>query len=240
VQSRWETVAGIRGHALVGGAGRPLVLVHGLAVSSRYFVPLARRLALRHSVLAPDLPGYGRSATPPQALAIAPLAAALVEWLEIVGIAKAPLVGNSVGCQIAVEAAIAFPTRVERLVLIGPTMDPGAPTRWAQLRRLARDVPREPLGLNLAELRDYVRMGPRRILATARYALDDPLRAKLPRVTQPVLVLRGEDDRIVSQQWTEEVAGLLPHARIAVVPGAAHAAHWAAAAEVAGLIEEFE
>jgi predicted TIM-barrel fold metal-dependent hydrolase len=77
VEQRFETVAGIRGHARVGGTGPPIVLVHGLAVSSLYFVPLARRLTRRYAVLAPDLPGYGRSATPPRPLGIAELADAL-------------------------------------------------------------------------------------------------------------------------------------------------------------------
>lgn len=224
----------------VAGEGRPIVLVHGLAVSSRYFVPLARRLALRQRAVAPDLPGYGRSATPIRALDIPRLASALLEWMDVERIAIATVVGNSVGCQVAVELAAESPHRVERLVLIGPTMDPAAPTMRAQLMRLMRDVVREPIGLNLAELRDYVRMGPRRILATARYALDDPFASKLSRVAQPALVVRGERDAIVSQAWAAEVAARLPSGRLAVVTGAPHAAHWAAADSVALLIEEFQ
>jgi pimeloyl-ACP methyl ester carboxylesterase len=216
------------------------VLVHGLAVSSRYFVPLARRLAGRRSVLAPDLPGHGRSGTPPRALGIAGLADALLEWLDLAGIERAPLVANSLGCQVAVELAVRAPERVERLVLVGPTMDPSAPTIAAQALRLARDVPREPLGLNLAEARDYLRTGPRRILATARAALDDPFAEKLPRVRAPALVVRGGRDPIVSQAWAERVTELLPHARLAVVAGEPHAVHWSAPDAVARLVEEGE
>jgi 2-hydroxy-6-oxonona-2,4-dienedioate hydrolase len=237
---RWETVAGIRGHARLAGAGRSIVLVHGLAVSSRYFVPLAKRLARNHEVLAPDLPGYGRSATPPRPLDVPELAQALRAWLDLAGIRVATVLGNSVGCQIAVELALQSPSRVTALVLVGPTMDPGAPTIRGQLGRLVRDAIREPLGLNLAEGRDYLRMGPFRILATARFALADPFQAKLRGVTQPALVIRGERDQIVSQEWAERVAELLPDGRFAVVAGAPHAAHWAAADDVARLVEEFQ
>src|SRR5205814_6464226 len=92
--SRWERVSGVRGHALVGGSGGPIVLVHGLAVSSRYFVPLAERLVVRRRVLAPDLPGYGRSGSPPRALGIEELAKALTEWLDLVGLDRAPPVAT--------------------------------------------------------------------------------------------------------------------------------------------------
>jgi pimeloyl-ACP methyl ester carboxylesterase len=239
MEQRFETVAGIRGHALVGGGGPPVVLVHGLAVSSRYFVPLARRLALRRAVLAPDLPGYGRSATPSRPLGIGELADALREWLDLTGIESAPLVANSMGCQIAVDLAVRAPERVRRLVLVGPALDPTAPTIAAQWRRLVRDAAREPVGLNVAEARDYLRMGPRRILATARLALADDFALKLERVRQPALVIRGEHDQIVSQAWAERVAARLPAGRLVVVRGSPHATHWAHASEVARLVEEF-
>jgi 2-hydroxy-6-oxonona-2,4-dienedioate hydrolase len=238
---RWETVAGIPGHARLDGEGPPIVLVHGLAVSSRYFVPLGKRLARSFRVLAPDLPGYGRSATPPRPLDIPELAQALREWLDLAGIESAIVLGNSLGCQIAIELALQSPLRVGSLVLVGPTMDPGAPTIRGQFGRLVRDAVREPLSLNLVEARDYVRMGPLRILSTARFALADPVEAKLPRIAQPALVIRGERDPIVSQEWAERVAELLPDRRsVAVVVGAPHAAHWAAAEDVARLVEEFQ
>jgi pimeloyl-ACP methyl ester carboxylesterase len=216
-----------------------VVLVHGLGVSSRYFVPLARRLEARNAVLAPDLPGHGRSATPPRALDIPPLADALGEWLDVAGMPAATLVGNSLGCQIAVDLAVRAPARVLRLVLVGPSMDPGAPSLARQAVRLGQDALREPIGLVLSATRDYLRMGPRRVLATARFGLADPLVGKLDRVGQPALVLRGGRDPIVSQGWAEEVARRLPGGRLVVLPRAPHAAHWDEPGAVARLVEEF-
>jgi pimeloyl-ACP methyl ester carboxylesterase len=233
-------VAGIRGFARCGGRGRPVVLVHGLAVSSLYFVPLARRLELSHTVLAPDLPGYGRSATPSEPLDVAGLCAALLEWLDLAELACPWVIANSLGCQVAVELAVSAPERVAGLVLVGPTMDPSAPSPAEQFRRLVRDIVREPWRLNVAQSRDYLRMGPRRILTTARYALEDPLQSKLPDVRQPSLVIRGGRDAIVSQAWAEHVAAALPRGSLLVIEGAAHAAHWSAADEVARVVEEFE
>jgi pimeloyl-ACP methyl ester carboxylesterase len=236
---RRATIAGIPGYARIEGSGPPLVLVHGLAVSSRYFAPLIRALARTRTVVAPDLPGYGRSATPPRPLDIPELADALDAWLELTGVAPVPLVANSVGCQVAVDLALRRPERVTRLVLMGPTMDPSAPTILRQAVRLALDTLREPPGLWLAETIDYLRMGPRRTIATARLALADPFAEKASRLPHPALVVRSGRDAIVSQEWAQRVARLLPDGRLAVIPGEPHAAHWSAAEEVARVVEEF-
>jgi pimeloyl-ACP methyl ester carboxylesterase len=237
--ARRARIAGIPGYACIDGSGPPVVLVHGLAVSSRYFAPLIRELARTRTVVAPDLPGYGRSATPPRPLDIPELADALDEWLDLTGVAPAPLVANSVGCQVAVDLALRRPERITRLVLLGPTMDPSAPSVVRQAARLALDTFREPPGLWLAETIDYLRMGPCRTVATARLALADPFADKASRVPHPTLVVRAGRDAIVSQAWAERVTRLLPDGRLTVVAGEPHAAHFTAAAEVARIVEEF-
>jgi 2-hydroxy-6-oxonona-2,4-dienedioate hydrolase len=237
--ARRATIAGIPGYARTAGSGPPVVLVHGLAVSSRYFAPLIRELARTRTVLSPDLPGYGRSATPSRPLDIPELADALDEWIDLADVAPAPLVANSLGCQVAVDLAVRRPGRVSRLVLLGPTMDPGAPTILRQALRLAHDTLREPPGLWVAETIDYLRMGPRRAVATGRYALADPFTEKASRLPHPALVVHSGRDAIVSQAWAERVTRLLPDGRLRVIPGEPHAAHWSAAAEVARIVEEF-
>jgi 2-hydroxy-6-oxonona-2,4-dienedioate hydrolase len=125
----------------------PVILVHGLVISSRYMVPLARRLAPDFQVYAPDLPGFGNSAKPPFTLTLSELADALAEWMTAAGLTRAALVGNSVGCQILAEFALRHPTRADRLVLIGPTVDPAARTARQQLARTFLNSRREPRSL---------------------------------------------------------------------------------------------
>src|SRR5215217_659764 len=76
VESRWIRVGDWDLHARVSvdpvPAGRlPVVLLHGLVVSSRYMVPTAEQLASHHSAYALDLPGFGKSAKPRHVLTIA-------------------------------------------------------------------------------------------------------------------------------------------------------------------------
>ena len=159
--------------------------------------------------------------------------------MDAAGLTRAVLVANSVGCQVAVDLAVADPGRVERLVLVGPTFDPWARSVLVQAGRWLKDVPREPLSLVPVVLRDYVDCGTRRLVATFSHALNDPIAEKLPDVTQPTLVVRGARDPIVLERWTAEAVRRLPHGRLAVVPGAAHDTHYSHAPELARLVLDF-
>ncbi|MDQ4028203.1 MAG: alpha/beta hydrolase, partial [Actinomycetota bacterium] len=152
-------------HARVATGGRvPVVLVHGLAVSSRYMVPLVQVLAPDFDVYAPDLPGSGRSTKPREAIDLSSLARCLEAFLDAAGLHHAVFVGNSFGCQVLAELALRAPVKVLGLVLQGPTIDPHARSWSRQVVRWVADGPREPQGirLGLTLLRDYLDCGPRR------------------------------------------------------------------------------
>jgi 2-hydroxy-6-oxonona-2,4-dienedioate hydrolase len=159
--------------------------------------------------------------------------------MERVGLERAALVGNSMGCQIIADLAVRHPERVERAVLQGPTMDPRARTIPRLVGRFLLDAPREPLSLLPIELLDYLSAGTRRAWRTLRYALEDRIEEKLPRMGVPTLVVRGSRDPIAPQRWAEEATRLLPKGRLAVIPGAAHTANYGWAAEFARTVHEF-
>ena len=107
-------------------AAPPLLLLHGLLVTSHSFVRLIPELAGDRRVLAPDLPGCGDSDRPPPVLCAdySPRwqAAALLELLDRLELAQVDLVGHSWGGAIAVCLADAAPERVRRLALVDPTL----------------------------------------------------------------------------------------------------------------------
>ena len=241
----WTSVDGKRWYARVSGGRerRPVVLVHGFGVSGAYFVPLAERLATRFDIYAPDLPGHGRSHTPPAPLDIAGLANELRRWLHAMGLERVSLIGHSMGCQVAVELAARSPGLVDRLVLIGPTLDREARSLRRTLPRFVAGALRERpsrglFSLGLLIVKDYARMGPR-LLDELRAMFAYAIEGSLPRVTAPVLFLRGEKDRVVPQRWLEELAALAPGSSAVVVPGAAHAVHYSHPDAVARAIEGF-
>ena len=201
-----------------------LVLVHGLGVSPRYFEPLQAQLP---DAEAPDL----RPLTTLPALADALRA--------VVGSRPTALLGNSFGCQVVAELAVRHPELVERVVFVGPTVDRHRRSWTSQLGRLAVDAVREPPRLVALAVRDYFETGPIRTLRMAREALRDPLERKLESFAAPLLVVRGERDALCPQDWAAEIARLARRGRLTVVKGAAHAAHYSHAPELAALVRAF-
>jgi 2-hydroxy-6-oxonona-2,4-dienedioate hydrolase len=221
----WTHVNGVRMFARTGISALPrssspvVVLVHGQVISSLYMVPTARFLADEFPVYAPDLPGFGWSGKPQRVLDVPELADALAAWMNAIGLSRAALVANSLGCQIVVDLAARQPELVDALVLAAPTIDPKARNAPAQIVRWLRDWPYERPSLSLAHLRDFVLAGLPRSLQTFRNTLADRIEEKLPRVQAPTLVVRGSRDPIVPQGWAEEVTRLLPRGRLVVIPG---------------------
>jgi len=121
VADRWTTVAGVRLHYLAAGdSDPPVLLLHGGGVDAAGFSFHAAipALAACCRVLAPDWPGYGGSASPPTAWALAEHVALLGGLLDALGLARASLVGLSLGGGAALGFALQAPERVERLVLV--------------------------------------------------------------------------------------------------------------------------
>ncbi|WP_077800853.1 alpha/beta fold hydrolase [Streptomyces sp. JHA26] len=225
-------------------AGAPtVVLVHGLGLSGRYFVPLARRLAARGlTVLVPDLPGNARSRTVVRRMPdVVRAADVLARWHRQCVPGPGLLVANSVGCQVVAALAARHPALADRLVLLGPALTPGVPVR-RQGGRLLADAFREPLSLLGVAAADYLLTGPLRVVASLRHALRDAATAfegHLAHVVVPTLVVRGAGDPLASAAWTRRVARLVADGHATEVPGAAHAAHYSAPEAVAELIETF-
>jgi pimeloyl-ACP methyl ester carboxylesterase len=217
----------------------PLILVHGLGVSSRYMMPTAARLAPHRMVYAPDLPGFGRSGRPSRALNLSELSDVLARWLELLGIERAVLIANSIGCQIIVDLALRRPEMVERLVLVSPTVDRAARTVFRSFLRLLLDVPRERLSLGFIAALDYLRAGLGRTAQTFGYAIQDEIELRLPGVRQPALVVRGEHDPVVPQKWAEEVTEGLPIGQLVVIKGASHAVNHHSPEELSRVVLDF-
>jgi len=105
----------------VVGAGPPVVLLHGLAGSHRFWRPVARRLASRNRVIVPDLLGFGASPRPPGGYGPDDHAAAVAECALRAGLSGPALVaGHSAGAVIALRLALLRPDLVAAVVCFGP------------------------------------------------------------------------------------------------------------------------
>ena len=102
----------------VGGSGPPIVLIHGYAESSRMWKPLARELAPRFTVIAPDLPGFGQSSIPKTGLEMKTAAERLHAAINALGYTKVRVVGHDIGLMVAYAYAAMYPQDVEKLALM--------------------------------------------------------------------------------------------------------------------------
>jgi pimeloyl-ACP methyl ester carboxylesterase len=218
--------------------GVPVILIHGLVISSLYMMPLACALRRRQAVFAIDLPGFGRSSGCRDALSIPDLAAAVVEWLAVMQIPRCHLVANSLGCQVAAHVAVQTPESIASAVLIGATLDPAARNLPVQIARLALDAIREPPSLWPKWLFDFCRCGVPRAFGTVRNMFADRIEEQLPAISAPTLIVRGEHDPTMPQRWGEEAAAMLPHGALQVITGEFHCAHYSAPERTAEIIQK--
>lgn len=222
--SRWKQVGRWRVRYHEAGSGPPVVLVHGLGVSADYWYrngpPIA---AAGRRVIAPDLPGFGRTEGPAGGLSVLEQARFLPELARALEIGRAVYVGHSLSCQVALELAAARPELVRGLVLAAPTGDPRPHRLLRQAWGLLVDVPREPFRLAVEVGRAYLQAGPARVWRTWRKgARENPL-PLLPRVHAPGVVIVGTRDPVVPRDFAAALAEGLPDGRVVCVEGAAHA-----------------
>jgi pimeloyl-ACP methyl ester carboxylesterase len=140
---RWLMVDGNPVNTIELGEGPPLLFVHGLSGSWQNWLEQLPVLADDHRVIALDLPGFGHSPMPREEISIAGYARLLDGLLGELEIDAAAVVGNSMGGFIGAELAIAFPERVERLVLVSAAglstyNEPRTVRAMPALRRLER------------------------------------------------------------------------------------------------------
>jgi pimeloyl-ACP methyl ester carboxylesterase len=216
----------------------PIVFVHGYVQASRSWLPTLKRLARRHLVLAPDLPGFGwtQSAQPP--LDVPGQAAALAAIMDAAGVGRAVLVGSSLGAQVVAQLAADHPDRALGIVLVGPTFDPAERSLPRQAARAVGGLLREWPSVWLEHLRDLVLAGPSRIAASFRLGWAHSIEAVLPGVRAPAVVVRGGRDPLVSREWAREAAALMPNARALEIGGAGRAIGQSAPEALARIVDE--
>ncbi len=215
------------------------VLIHGIGMSHRYFLRLGRQLARSGRVLLIDLPGFGWTRRPNREATNMANADLLAALLDRMGVSSCIVVGHSMGVQTATELAIQRPDLVSRVVLIGAAVDERHRTVPQQALALGLNSVLEKPLLNTVQFLDVLRCGPRWYLSELHVAMNYRLEERLPRASQPVLILRGSKDLVAGTRWSRILADSSHDGVLAVIPGAPHAVHHSSPVLVAAHIMSF-
>ncbi len=249
----------------VTGAGPDLVLLHGWGLNLRVWDGLVQEMRDRFRMITIDLPGHGRSGW--NAGRGTPAEQAWLIHSSLASISSCySLLGWSLGGQIALDLAAAMPAQIDRLILIAATprfaaspdwpygMQPAAITKLAtQLRDDYQGTVSDFLELQvrgslegpgvLAQLRSALFVHGQARLEALEAGLNtlamSDLRASLPHVRTPTLVIAGQHDRITAPAASRLLAEGLPDARYVEMRRAAHAPFLSHRKDFARLLEEF-
>lgn len=118
VHSRFATVNGVRLHYLEAGTGSPIILLHGFGETSHMWLPLIPKLAVNHTVIAPDLRGSGESGVPDSGYDKVTMARDIYALVQSRGWTTVRIVGHDIGLMAAYAYAAMYPRETERVVLM--------------------------------------------------------------------------------------------------------------------------
>lgn len=228
-------------HYDVAGEGSAVVLTHGLGGDLHYWDATVAALTPKHRVVRWDVRGCGESDKPAGPYAPALFADDLARLLDALAIARAHLVGISMGGVISQSFALRHPRRVISLVLTSTSSEVG-PRATANWQRLADRIEQHGFDARSADAsrsvapafaaghadvmeqlkQQTLRNEPHAYAAAARAMSDYRFTAQLREVTAPTLVLQGLDDQLTPPGGAVKLCRALPRAHLVMIPGTGH------------------
>lgn len=244
-----------------GTRGAPLVGVHGFGGDKETWLLVSALVDRRRGAYLVDLPGHGRSGDVEEdAASIRHHAEAVLRVMDAGGVERGIVLGNSMGGGVALRLARSWPDRVAGIVLvasIGRDIHDGPAQQWTH-----RDNPLIPREEDIEQFMKIALERPppvgravilhvvveRAKKADSLYKLfrgfigatgDAGVPSDLGAIRQPVLVIHGEQDRIIDKRVAEDLTRSLPRAELVVMRGVGHAPQLEAPRHTARLIERF-
>ncbi len=206
------------------GGGEPLVLLHGLSGSTRWWRKNTAFLAGHFQLFVADLAGFGRGRG--QRFRLDDAARLMLAWLDGLGLESYSLMGHSMGGYIAADMAAQAGARVRRLVLVDSA---GVPLRRGLLRStlaLAQSLPEVPHDFLPVLMSDALRAGPLNLARATLQVLGSQLDERLREIQAETLIIWGERDRLLPLEIGRRLHQALPGSRLVVIAGAGHNPMW--------------
>ena len=232
----------------------PLVILHGWGSSSDSWVEAMEMLASEgYQVVVPDLPGFGKTLAPNEVWGVEEYAHFVAEFAGSTGLEKFVLAGHSFGGQTAIQFAVDYPEKVEKLILMsaaGVRRTPGFAKKFVMfvaklVSFLLYIVPFQDLRNNirnaaymLIHRRDYGKaQGIMRDIF--KKVISQDLTAKFSKIQAPTLILWGEKDELTPVQDAHLMKELIPNSELKVFPNTEHSLNFEIPEELSKTIVRF-
>ncbi len=262
-----ESMVNVTLHYEEAGIGHPLVFVHGWAMSERVWRFQEEELSAMCRFISLDLRGHGKSSASHDCCSLADFSTDLSLLFDTLGLSRATIVGWSMGAEVALAAFPALRDRLAAIILVGgtprftksddyPYGQPAEETRGLALRLrrnyqktmgdffrrmfVAGELTREQENRIAREIIMGGRLPSPETAQMALAALAEAdLRAVLPTVDLPLLLIHGVADTICPVGASRYMAKRVPQARLAVLDGMGHAPFLSRPDEFNALIRDF-
>lgn len=197
------------------------VFLHGWALRGRAFEKLVKALGEDYQVIAPDLPGFGKSDIP-YFWGFEAYAQFICDFLDELGLEKVHLMGQSMGGGIALATAALHPERIQSVMAMNSAGVPMTKGRPSLLKRF-KEIWAQGYNHHLTTaLLSNLFKRPRKLLRLAKVPMKHDLRPLLPRIKAPVLLAWGDLDHMYPVEFAQEMAKLIPNARVEIIHGGHH------------------
>ena len=209
----------------VTGSGEPLILIHGLCASRRWWRKNVPILARHFRVYTLDLIGFGNSQAK-EGFVLDVAAQAVHDWMVDRGIPRARVIGHSMGGRIAAELAVDYPETVEQLILVDAPLFPFNHSLLRQGWGMLYSLRYTPLDLLRVVIADTLQLGLWPTIKIGLQIMASDLTEKLAQLHIPTLIIWGDQDTIVPLRLGEALADVLVPQQFVVLPGVGHTPMW--------------
>jgi pimeloyl-ACP methyl ester carboxylesterase len=209
----------------VNGSGPPLILLHGLSGSGRWWSRNVPAFATHFRTYAIDLPGFGASRRVRWSR-LDDTVDRLADWIAAEGLTRAHIVGHSLGGATAARLAARHPERVDRLVLAAAAIRPEGKRPSLRAKDVLQTVRTGAPPLAPMLIRDLLRCHPWSFVVATFDAVQPDWESHLARIIAPTLVVWGERDAITPPAFGRHIAKTVADAQLIVLPNAGHNPMW--------------
>lgn len=218
------------------GKGKVVLLLHGWGDDHRTFAGLEADLTSSYQVVAVDLPGFGKTASPESVWGLDDYAQFVGDFMKKISLSSYGVIGHSNGGAILVRALATEKLTADRLILLASSGIRGEYKGRNMLLRLITKTGKLivwPLPKKIkTKLRSklYSTVGSDMLVAehlqdTFKKVVTDDVRADAARVTTKSLLIYGDKDSATPVKYAQLLADALPNSELVVLPGAGHFIH---------------